>query len=145
MSNKKKENIFEIMDGMMFQLSRTKKMFMIMILTVLIIPPVALVVITSVAEPPFQAQFEQRLQDRLDTGEITQEEYDNIKEKVGQVRPHELLHPPQLVILIISLAWLGVGIRQWIILSKWDKRYKKFKAQQDEVDKQFHDESDETQ
>ncbi|MGH1565991.1 MAG: hypothetical protein ACRBB5_00865 [Nitrosopumilus sp.] len=48
-----RENIFEILDGIMFQLSKTKKMFLIMILTILIIPPAALFVMSSVTEPSF--------------------------------------------------------------------------------------------
>ena len=87
---KEHENIFEILDGMMFQLSKTKKMFLIMILTVLIIPPTALLVMTSVTEPPFQEQFEQRLQERLDGERITQEEYDDIKNKFGHDKPRKL-------------------------------------------------------
>jgi hypothetical protein len=39
--NKPKENIFRIMDGIITQLNRTKKMFIIMILTIMIIPPIA--------------------------------------------------------------------------------------------------------
>ena len=112
---------------------------MIMILTVLIIPPVSLLVMTSVMEPPFQQQFEQRLQNKLDSGEITQDEHDEIKSKFGERRPHELFRPSQMIIFAISIGWLGVGIRQWVVLSKWDKRYKQFKAQQEEVDKKFDD------
>ncbi|WP_428324616.1 SHOCT domain-containing protein [Nitrosopumilus sp.] len=145
MSNPKgndRQNIFEILDGMMFQLSRTKKMFMIMILTVLILPPVALIVMSSVMEPSFQQQFEQRLQNKLDRGEITEEEYDEIKSKFGERRSNQLLRPSQMIIFAISIGWLGVGIRQWIILSKWDKRYKQFKAQQEEIDKEFEEDED---
>ena len=141
--DKDHENIFELLDGMMFQLSRTKKMFMIMILTVLILPPASILVLTSVSEPPFESQFEERLQERLSSGEITQEEYDEIKEKFGNGKPRKFLHPPQLVILIISLVWLGIGIRQWAVLSKWDKKYQQFKAKQEEIDKKLDDESDE--
>ncbi|MGH1565992.1 MAG: hypothetical protein ACRBB5_00870 [Nitrosopumilus sp.] len=39
--------------------------------------------------------------------------------------------------------WLGIGIRQWIVLSKWDKKYQNFKAKQKEIDKELKDESDE--
>ena len=39
--NKPKENIFRIMDGIITQLNGTKKMFIIMILTIMIIPPIA--------------------------------------------------------------------------------------------------------
>ncbi len=142
-NNKDHENIFEILDGIMFQLSKTKKMFLIMILTVLIIPPAALLVMTSVTEPPFQEQFEQRLQEKLDRGSITQEEYDNFKNKFGHDKPRNLLHPPQLLILVISIVWLGIGIRQWRVLSKWDKKYQQFKEKQKEIDEKFEDDSDE--
>ena len=140
---KERENIFEILDGIMFQLSKTKKMFLIMILTILIIPPAALLVMTSVAEQPFHEQLEQRLQDRLDRGGITQEEYDHIKNKFGNDKPRNPLHPPQLIIIVISLVWLGIGIRQWVVLSKWDKKYQNFKAKQKEIDKELEDDSDE--
>lgn len=138
---KERENIFEILDGIMFQLSKTKKMFLIMILTILIIPPAALLVMTSVTEPPFQEQLEQRLQERLDRGGITQEEFDNIKNKFGNEKPRNPLHPPQLIIIVISLVWLGIGIRQWIVLSRWDKKYQNFKANQKEIDKELEDDS----
>ncbi len=137
------ENIFEILDGIMFQLGKTKKIFLIMILTILIIPPAALLVMSSVTERPFEDQLEQRLQDRLDRGGITQEEFDNIKNKFGNDKPRNPLHPPQLIIIVISLVWLGIGIRQWIVLSKWDKKYQNFKAKQKEIDKELEDESDE--
>ena len=57
----------------------------------------------------------------------------------GQV----LLQPPQLVIFAISLVWLGVGIKQWLSISKWDKKYQKFKAKQEEVDKKLDEYFDE--
>ena len=34
---------------------------------------------------------------------------------------------------------LGVGIRQWIILSRWDKRYQEFKKKQEDIDKKLDD------
>ena len=71
----------------------------------------------SSPELSFEDQLEQRLQDRLDRGGITQEEFDNIKNKFGNDKPHKSLHPPQIIIIVIFLVWLGVGIRQWIVLS----------------------------
>ena len=138
-----RENIFEILDGIMFQLSKTKKMFLVMILTILIIPPAALLIMSSVTEPAFQEQLEKKLQERLDRGDITQNEFDNIKKKFGNDKPRNSLHPPQLIIIVISLVWLGIGIRQWIVLSKWDKKYQNFKTKQKEIDKELEDESDE--
>ena len=143
-----RDNIFEIFDGMMFQLSRTKKMFMIMIISVLILPPLAILVTTSILDSPFgddfPKRFEEKLQRQLDSGRITQAEYENMKDKLlDKEKPSKLLKPPQMIIFVISLVWLGIGIRQWIVLSKWDKKYQQFKAKQEEIDKKFEDESDE--
>ena len=142
--NENHENIFEILDGIMFQLSRTKKMFLIMIITTLIIPPVALLAITSVYDPPYQDRFKEdhdtRLQSQLDSGEITDDEYNMIKEKLSKrEKPSSLLRPHQLIIFTISIVWLAIGIRQWIVLSKWNKRYQQFKERQKEIDEKFED------
>ena len=145
--SEKRENIFEILDGVMIQLGRTKKMFMIMILTTLIIPPIALLVSTAVLDSPFEDKFqkrmEERLQQRLDSGRITQDEYDRFKDRVvDKEKPPVLLRPPQMIIFVISLVWLGIGIRQWTVLSKWDKKYQKFKKQQEDIDKKLDDDSE---
>ena len=146
-NNKERENIFEILDGIMLQMSKTKKMFLIMIITTLIIPPIAILTITTVYDPPHEDRFkkdlETRLQSQLTSGEITEDEYNMIKDKLTK-RPHlnPLLHPYQLTIFVISLVWLGIGIRQWFVLSKWDKKYQQFKERQKEIDKEFEDNSD---
>lgn len=51
--NKSKDSIFEIMDGIIAQLNKTKKMFIIMILTIMIIPPLAFAVAFALLGPPF--------------------------------------------------------------------------------------------
>jgi hypothetical protein len=132
------------MDGMMFQLSKTKKMFMIMIITTLIIPPIALLAMTSVYDSPFNDRFEKRLEDRLNeglrSGKITLAEANKIKSQfLDQQRNQILLQPAQLVIFAISLGWLGIGIKQWLSISKWDKKYQKFKERQEQIDKKLDD------
>jgi cell division protein FtsL len=148
-NDKDRESIFEILDGMMFQLSKTKKMFLIMIITTLIIPPVSLIAITSVYDSPYQDRFKEdfdtRLKSKLDNDEITEDEYDLIHEKFSnRIKPNPLLRPHQLVIFAISIVWLGIGIRQWFVISKWDKRYQQFKEKQKEIDEKFKDDSDDT-
>ena len=144
-SNRDNHNsIFEIMDGMMFQLSKTKKMFMIMILTTLIIPPIALLAMTTTFDSPFNDRFEQRLEDRLNEqlrrGQITLDEANKIKNQfIDKQRNQVLLQPPQLLIFAISLVWLGIGIKQWLSISKWDKKYQKYKERQEQVDKKLDD------
>ncbi len=136
------------MDGMMFQLGKTKKIFMIMILTTLIIPPVALLVMTSTFDSPFNDRFDQRLEERINercrNDHLTRDECNNLKDRlVDRNRPQVLLQPPQLVIFAISLVWLGVGIKQWLSISKWDKKYQRFKEKQEQVDKKLDDYFDE--
>jgi len=143
-SEKERNSIFEIMDGMMFQLSKTKKMFMVMILTTLIIPPIALLAMTSAYDSPFTDRFEKRLEDRLNEalrrGQISLDEANKIKSQfIDQHRGQVLLQPPQLVIFAISLVWLGIGIKQWMSISKWDKKYQRFKEKQEQVDKKLDD------
>ena len=128
----------------MFQLNRTKKMFLIMIITTLIIPSVALLAITSVYDPPYQDRFKKdldsHLQHKLDSGEITEEESNRVKEKFSKRdKQKHLLHPHQLTIFGMSIVWLAIGLRQWVVLSNWDKRYKQFKEQQEKIDKQIDD------
>ncbi len=132
----------------MFQLGKTKKIFMIMILTTLIIPPVALLVMTSAFDSPFNDRFDKRLEERINerckNDHLTREECNNLKDRlVDRNRPQVLLQPPQLVIFAISLVWLGVGIKQWLSISKWDKKYQKFKEKQEQVDKKLDDFFDE--
>jgi len=142
-SNDKHESIFEILDGMMFQLGKTKKIFMIMILTTLILPPAALLIMTSVFDSPFNDKLDQRLLDHLESGDISEEEYQNLKDKViDRGRTNLFLNPPQLLIFLISLIWLGIGIRQWISISKWDKKYQRFKIKQADIDKELSDNSE---
>lgn len=136
------------MDGMMFQLGKTKKIFMIMILTTLIIPPVALLVMTSAFDSPFNDRFDQRLEERINercrNDHLTRDECNNLKDRlVDRNRQQVLLQPPQLVIFAISLVWLGVGIKQWLSISKWDKKYQRFKEKQEQVDKKLEDYFDE--
>ena len=132
----------------MFQLGKTKKIFMIMILTTLIIPPVALLVMTSAFDSPFNDRFDQRLEERINercrNDHLSRDECNNLKDRlVDRNRPQVLLQPPQLVIFAISLVWLGVGIKQWLSISKWDKKYQRFKEKQEQVDKKLDDYFDE--
>ena len=117
---------------------------MIMILTTLIIPPIALLTMTSAYDSPFTDRFEKRLEDRLNeqlrNGKITLAEANKIKSQfIDQHRGQILLQPAQLVIFTISLVWLGIGIKQWLSISKWDKKYQKFKERQKQVDKKLDD------
>ena len=119
---KPRDNIFQIMDGIIAQLNRTKKMFIIMILTLMIIPPVAFAVTFALLGPPFH----------FETGG-----------REGS-SPDGFGPPPQIAVarivpILVSLVWLGIGIRQWFVLSKWSKKYERYKELQKMVDEKLED------
>ena len=69
-------------------------MFLIMIIT-MILPPVAIITISSVYDPPYQDRFKKdldtHLQSQLDNGEITKDEYKMIKEKISKKETKSLI------------------------------------------------------
>jgi hypothetical protein len=179
---KNSENIFEIIDGMLFKLNQTKRLFVIMILTILILPPIALLITTSVFDNPFrpreeEMQFRQQTQElhselRKMTVEIeglspddrakkldeflSSEKYKEISAKLAALPPDELMEPkhdglpnqeirfvkgPQMIIFAISAVWLGIGVRQWLVLSKFSKKYENFKKKQKYIDEKLDEEN----
>jgi hypothetical protein len=127
-------NLFEIIDMIVFELNRTKRMFIVMILSVMIIPPVALFLTSVVFVPPFEREVGPGGRS-VPPGESPQ--------RAAGGAPHTLneyfdrLFSTRNVPLMISIIWLGFGIRQWFILSKWTKRYEEYKRRRDEVDRQL--------
>src|SRR5918911_3868031 len=123
-ANKKKkedrdENLFEIMDGIISQLNKTKRMFILMIITILILPPISFVITFAIFGPPMF--------------------FDNIN---GGMR-HEGFRfgngfaVPRIIPILIFIVWLVIGIRQWFVLSKWTKRYERYKELQKKIDEKL--------
>jgi hypothetical protein len=120
------ENIFRAMDEIVHQLNMTKRLFLLMILSFVIIVPVTHVITTVVigetifdeGGPPFR------------NGPP-----DNPSFRIVQA-----------VVVGTVLVWIGIGIRQWFVLSKWTKKYKQFKELQKKVDEKLdYDEENEKQ
>jgi NADH:ubiquinone oxidoreductase subunit 5 (subunit L)/multisubunit Na+/H+ antiporter MnhA subunit len=120
-------SIFYIMDGIIDQLNKTKKLFIIMLLTIMIIPPIAFMLSFSILGSPFP------FDNRNETSD----------EKSWDIKPSPSFRFLPLVPIIIVLVWLGIGIRQWFVLSKWDKKYKKYKELQKQIDEKLDDENKE--
>lgn len=122
--SKSKDNIFQIMDGIIAQLNRIKKIFIIMILTIMIIPPIAFAVTFALLGSSFH----------FDAG--------------GRGGPPENFGPPpqiaiaRIIPILVSLVWLGIGIRQWFVLSKWSKGYERYKELQKRIDEKLDDDTD---
>ena len=112
-----RENIFQIMDAIIAQLNKTKKMFIIMILTIMIIPPIAFALTFALFGPPFHFEEDRDSEGFSDAQHL----------------------PPQIALarivpILVSIIWLGIGIRQWFVLSKWSKKYERYKELQKRID-----------
>jgi Na+-driven multidrug efflux pump len=115
-----KENLFQIMDGIIYHLNRTKKMFIIMILSIMIIPPISFIITFAIFGPPFP----------VDRSTIPHERFGAHGFGLG-------FATARAVPFIISLIWLGIGIRQWFVLSKWTKKYKQYRELQKKIDEKL--------
>jgi hypothetical protein len=113
------ENLFQIMDGIISQLNKTKKMFIIMILTLLILPPISFVITFALLGPPMF----------FGGGGLHPEGFGP-----GFGRGFVLA---RAVPILIFLIWLGIGIRQWFVLSKWTKKYERYKELQKKIDEKL--------
>jgi hypothetical protein len=120
--NTSRESIFQIMDGIIVQLNKTKKMFIIMILTIMIIPPITFAVTFALLGPPFPFH-ERGPPDRFGPG---------FNPAFGIAR---------IVPFLISIIWLGIGVSQWFVLSKWSKKYERYKELQKKIDKKLEDDN----
>jgi hypothetical protein len=120
--SKSKDNIFEIMDGIIAQLNKTKKMFIIMILTIMIIPPISFAVTFALVGPPFPFH---------DRGIASNSFGPNFNPVFGIAR---------MIPFLISIVWLGVGIWQWFVLSKWARRYERYKELKKSIDEKLSNE-----
>ena len=118
------ENLFEIMDGIISQLNKTKKMFILMIITILILPPISFVITFAVFGPPMF--FDNRNVDMRHEG--------------FRFGPGGFGHEfglARFVPILIFIVWLAIGIRQWFVLSKWTKRYERYKELQKKIDEKL--------
>lgn len=118
------ENIFEIMDGIISQLNKTKRMFILMIITILILPPVSFVITFAIFGPPmfFDAG----------NGGIRHEGF-----RFGAGAFGHGFAVARIIPILIFIVWLGIGIRQWFVLSKWTKRYERYKELQKKIDEKL--------
>ena len=115
------ENLFEIMDGIILQLNKTKRMFILMIITILILPPISFVITFAIFGPPM-----------FFDSSMHHERFGFGGGGFGHGFPLARTIP-----ILIFLIWLGIGIRQWFVLSKWTKRYERYKELQKKIDEKL--------
>ncbi len=107
MSEDHTRSIFKTMDDMVEQINKTKKVFMILLVTI-IIPPVILEIVFTV----------------LDIS------YESLHSESGDV-----IHT--IVFIMFIGIWVGLGGRYLIVLNKLTKRYQEFKESQEKLDKKL--------
>ena len=129
-NDKPVENIFRAMDEIVHQLNKTKRLFILMILSFVIIVPATHAI--SIAVLGGESFFDGDEGPPFD----------------GPPGPPDnpSFRVVQAVVVGTVLVWIGIGIRQWFVLSKWTKKYKQYKELQRKVDEKLdYDEDDEKQ
>ncbi|WP_431755278.1 hypothetical protein [Nitrososphaera sp.] len=111
------ESIFKIMDEIVRQLNRTKKMFILMIVSIIIVVPVTHIVANILIGDTFQSG---------DDGP-----------------PFDRSGPPGgspiagAIVAGVVIAWIVIGVRQWLILNKWTAKYEAYKELQRKIDEKL--------
>ena len=123
------ENIFRITDEIVHQLNKTKKMVILMIVSIVIVLPVThIITFAVIGETVFD-----------DDGEGGPPFDDRSGGGSGGPPDSPAFRIVQAVVIGTILFWIGVGIRQWFVLSKWTKKYKQYKQLQKKVDEKLMD------
>lgn len=120
------ENIFRIMDEIVYQLNNSKRLLIIMIVATIVVVPVTHIVTFALLGDSFS-------------------EGDFPRDRFG---PPQGVHfgISQAVVAGIVLLWVGIGVRQWLVLSKWTKKYRQYKELQKKIDEKLdYDEGEDQQ
>ena len=167
-------SIFQIMDRIMNELNKTRKIFVFMFFSMMILPVTTIIIFMYTFDDPKIDRGELRAniqefnllsqklksqmiqlenldssgkQQDLQSSLLNSEEYKQTINRIDELSQNELkliseepknnLHKKEirLITFILSIIWIILGIRQYIILSSWGKRYNKFKKQQEEINK----------
>ena len=174
-NNKDYNSIFQIMDSIMSELNKTRKIFVFMFFSMMILPVTAIIIFISTFDEPKMNRDElraniqefntlsQKLKDQLTTLDnlqpgiqeqelqslLNSEDYEQTINRIDALSENELklisneptthLYKKEirLITFILSIIWIILGIRQYLVLSNWGKRYTKFKRQQEEIDKKL--------
>jgi hypothetical protein len=115
------ENIFKIMDEIVRQLNRTKKMFILMIVSIIVVVPATHIVANILVGDTFRDGGPPFDRDGPPGG--------------GPI--------PGAIVAGVVIAWIVIGVRQWLILNKWTRKYETYKELQRKIDEKLDFEKDE--
>ena len=119
------ENIFRIMDEIVGHLNKTKKMVILMIISIIIVLPATHIITFALIG---DTRFDDGGRSRFDWS--------------GGPPDSPAFRIVQAVVIGTVLFWIGIGIRQWFMLSKWTKKYKEYKQLQKKIDEKLDYDSD---
>jgi hypothetical protein len=122
-ADKPSENIFKIMDEIVRQLNRTKKMFIRMIVSIIVVVPVTHIVANILIGDTFRG--------------------DNGGPPFDGRGPPGGGPIPGAIVAGVVIAWIVIGVRQWLILNKWTRKYETYKELQRKIDEKLDFEKEE--
>ncbi|MGI9566517.1 MAG: hypothetical protein ACR2LL_05830 [Nitrosopumilus sp.] len=139
--NNSSDEMFEVIDKAIHELNNTKRIFLITLIAAIVIPQIILIGFIVIVAEPIQSPAESRFDlilEQLENNEISTQKYlEEFRElQPGYFYGYGFLSPVfyvYVIMLIISIFWLGFGIRQWFVLTRWNKKYRHFKAKDEEI------------
>ena len=126
--DKPTQNIFQIMDQIVHQLNKTKKMFLIMIVSIIVVVPGTFIITFALAGgssfwndggPPWAGPPDG-----------------------GGPPDGSAFGIARAIVIAFVIAWIVIGIRQWFVLSKWTQRYEIYKELQKKIDEKLDYDND---
>ena len=113
------QNIFWIMDEIVRQLNRSKKMFLMMIVSIIVVVPGTFITTFALA------------------GGNTFWNWNGQQHTAGGPPDVSAFRIAGGIVVTFVLGWIVIGIRQWFVLSKWTQRYDLYKELQKKIDEKL--------
>ena len=112
---RRRNNIFEVLDELIFHLNTTKNMFTFMIVSSFILAPLAMIVAAVFA---FNPRFLPFILDRVPG--------------VGTIMIAFIV-----IVVILSGIWLAIGIKERAFFSAWNTRFSRFMSLKERIDREL--------
>lgn len=121
MSDRKRSNIFEVLDELIFHLNTTKSMFTLLIISSFILAPLAIIVAAVISiHPLFLATILNRVP------------------SVGL-----MIIAFIVITVILAAVWLAIGIKERAFFSAWNTRFSRFISLKERIDRELEEGVDE--
>ena len=119
---KRRENILEVLDELIFHLNNTRGIFTLLIISSLILAPIALILgAIFISFPRFLFFLINRVPD------------------VGII-----LLVYVVISIIFSSIWLYIGIKEQRFFSKWNNKFRRYMSLKSQIDKELGEEDENT-